>query len=134
MKHCRPERRSGRSTNVCERMDEPSCLPAEVLCRVQREKTWHSGRRGCILSPYQGQNGKLGLNFGSGSSVMLALAAYNLGPTQVRRAVRKMEDPIRQRNFWHLYRVRVLPVETRQYVPKIVAAIIMGRNPQRFGF
>ena len=39
MKHCRPERRSGRSTNVCERMDEPSCLPAEVLCRVQREKT-----------------------------------------------------------------------------------------------
>ncbi len=53
MEHCRPERRSGRSTNVCERTDEPSCLPVEVMCRVQREKTWHSGRRGCILSPYQ---------------------------------------------------------------------------------
>ena len=43
------ERRSARSINVCERMDEPWRLPAEVMCRVQREKTWYSGQRGCIL-------------------------------------------------------------------------------------
>ena len=30
------------------------------MCRVQREKTWHSGRRGCILWPCQGQNGNPG--------------------------------------------------------------------------
>ncbi len=46
---CRPERRSARSINVCERMDEPWRLPAEVMCRVQREKTWYSGQRDCIL-------------------------------------------------------------------------------------
>ena len=40
---------SARSINVCERMDEPWRLPAEVMCRVQREKTWYSGQRGCIL-------------------------------------------------------------------------------------
>ena len=57
---CRPERRSARSINVCERMDEPWRLPAEVMCRVQREKTWYSGQRGCILSPSQGQNGNPG--------------------------------------------------------------------------
>ena len=57
---CRPERRSARSINVCERMDEPWRLPAEVMCRVQREKTWYSGQRGCILSPRQGQNGNPG--------------------------------------------------------------------------
>jgi soluble lytic murein transglycosylase-like protein len=74
------------------------------------------------------------LEFGAGSSVMLALAAYNVGPSRVRRAVQRVEDPIKQRNFWYLYRVRALPVETRQYVPKIVAAIIIGRHPERFGF
>ena len=57
---CRPERRSARSINVCERMDEPWRLPAEVMCRVQHEKTWSSGQRGCILRPCQGQNGNPG--------------------------------------------------------------------------
>jgi hypothetical protein len=74
------------------------------------------------------------LEFGAGSSVMLALAAYNTGPARVKRAIQRVEDPIRQRDFWYLYRVRALPIETRQYVPKIVAAIIVGRNPERFGF
>jgi hypothetical protein len=74
------------------------------------------------------------LEFGSGDSVMLALAAYNTGPTRVRQAVRKIKDPIKQRNFWHLYNVGALPRETREYVPKIFAAIIIGRNPEEFGF
>jgi len=74
------------------------------------------------------------LEFGAGSSVMLALAAYNAGPATVKRAVRKVRDPIKQRNFWYLYRTRALPVETRQYVPKIIAAIIVGRNLDKFGF
>jgi pSer/pThr/pTyr-binding forkhead associated (FHA) protein len=75
------------------------------------------------------------LDFGAGSSVMLALAAYNLGPTAVKQAIMKsVQDPIKQRNFWYLYRVRALPQETREYVPKVFAAIIIGRNPGHFGF
>ncbi|MBM3774498.1 MAG: hypothetical protein FJW37_04970 [Acidobacteria bacterium] len=74
------------------------------------------------------------LDFGAGTSVMLALAAYNLGPAKVKQAVRKVEDPIRQRNFWHLYRVRALPPETRQFVPKVFAVILISRHPERFGF
>ncbi len=74
------------------------------------------------------------LDFGSGSSVMLALAAYNLGPARVKQAVRKVRDPIKQRNFWYLYRVRALPAETREYVPKVIAAMIIARHPEQFGF
>ena len=52
--------RSARSINVCERTDGLWGLPPEVMCRVQRGKTWSSGQRGCILSPCQGQNGNPG--------------------------------------------------------------------------
>jgi Transglycosylase SLT domain/FHA domain len=74
------------------------------------------------------------LDFGSGSSVMLALAAYNVGPSKVKQAIRHVTDPIKQRNFWYLYRVRALPEETREYVPKVIAVMIIARNPEQFGF
>lgn len=75
------------------------------------------------------------LEFGAGSSVMLAMAAYNVGPPKVKSAIyRLVNDPIQQRNFWYLYRRGALPAETREYVPKVIAAMIIGRNPQRFGF
>jgi len=75
------------------------------------------------------------LDFGAGSSVMLALAAYDGGTSTVKQAVnRTVRDPIKQRNFWYLYRVRALPPETREYVPRVFAAILIGRNPRYFGF
>ena len=39
-------RRSARSINVCERTDGLWGLPPEVMCRVQRGKTWYSGSAG----------------------------------------------------------------------------------------
>jgi hypothetical protein len=72
------------------------------------------------------------LDFGAGSSVMLALAAYNSGSPRVKQGIRKVTDPIKQRNFWYLYRIQALPPETREYVPKVITAMIIARYPQQF--
>jgi hypothetical protein len=74
------------------------------------------------------------LEFGNGNSLMLAIAAYNSGAETVHRAIRGVKEPIQQHNSWQWFDSRALPAETRAYVPKVIAAILVGRNPQRFGF
>ena len=61
----------------------------------------------------------------------LVLAAYNGGMGRVQRAMNRsgVED------FWRLSQgSRYLPRETREYVPLILAAIIVARNPAQYGF
>ena len=61
----------------------------------------------------------------------LVLAAYNGGPGRVSRAMKKagIDD------FWQLSATsKYLPRETREYVPLIMAAMIIGRNPAQYGF
>lgn len=61
----------------------------------------------------------------------LALASYNGGPGRVQRALKRyhVED------FWSLVErgSRTLPRETREYVPMILAAMIVARNPAQYG-
>jgi membrane-bound lytic murein transglycosylase D len=60
----------------------------------------------------------------------LALASYNGGPGRVQRAVKRSGRP----DFWKLTATtRYLPRETRDYVPLILAAIIIARNPAQYG-
>lgn len=59
----------------------------------------------------------------------LAMAAYDWGPGNVQRAVMKTGYA----DFWELYRRGVLPGETKNYVPGIIAAIIMAKNPSQYG-
>jgi soluble lytic murein transglycosylase-like protein len=71
-------------------------------------------------------------------SFMLAMAAYNRGESGVRRALHEVAQESggfrkEKRDFWHLYRVKKLPPETREYVPKILAAAIVSSNPDRYG-
>jgi membrane-bound lytic murein transglycosylase D len=61
----------------------------------------------------------------------MVLAAYNGGPGRVSRAIKKsgIDD------FWQLSATpKYLPRETREYVPLIMAAMIIGRNPAQYGF
>ena len=59
----------------------------------------------------------------------LAMAAYNSGPGTVQSAVKRTGYA----DFWELYRRNVLPKETRNYVPIILAVAIMAKNPQQYG-
>jgi membrane-bound lytic murein transglycosylase D len=59
----------------------------------------------------------------------LAMAAYNSGPGTVQQAVKRTGYA----DFWELYRRNVLPKETRNYVPIIVAVTIMTKNPAQYG-
>jgi membrane-bound lytic murein transglycosylase D len=59
----------------------------------------------------------------------LAMAAYDWGPGNVQRAVQRTGYA----DFWELYRRNVLPQETKNYVPIIIAAAIMAKNPQQYG-
>ncbi len=59
----------------------------------------------------------------------LAMAAYNTGPGNVQHAVERTGYA----DFWELYRRGVLPNETRNYVPIIVAVTIMAKNPTQYG-
>ena len=59
----------------------------------------------------------------------LAMAAYNWGPGRVQHAVAKTGYA----DFWELYRRNALPGETKDYVPSIIAAAIMAKNPKQYG-
>ncbi len=60
----------------------------------------------------------------------LAMAAYNSGPGTVQAAVKRTGYA----DFWELYRRNVLPKETRNYVPIIVAMTIVSKNLSQYGF
>ncbi len=57
----------------------------------------------------------------------LALAAYNCGSTRVHRAIKRNGS----KNYWDLYS---LPSETKNYVPNVMATIIIATNPEKYGF
>jgi membrane-bound lytic murein transglycosylase D len=59
----------------------------------------------------------------------LAMAAYNSGPGNVQQAVKRTGYA----DFWELYKRNVLPAETKNYVPIILAMTIMSKNPVQYG-
>ena len=59
----------------------------------------------------------------------LAMAAYNSGPGTIQHAVKRTGYA----DFWELYKRDVLPRETRNYVPIIVAVTILAKNRAQYG-
>lgn len=60
----------------------------------------------------------------------LSMASYDWGTGNIQRAVEKTGYA----DFWELYRRNNLPAETKNYVPEILAAIIIANHPTQYGF
>ena len=75
--------------------------------------------------------------FGS-DSFLLAIASYNMGEVAMRKSLQELaQEPggyrKDKRDFWHLYQRKLMPEETREYVPRVLAAAIVGSNAARYG-
>jgi membrane-bound lytic murein transglycosylase D len=62
----------------------------------------------------------------------LAFASYNAGEGKINRAIRRYQTE----DFWEMSKKgnRYLKPETKNYVPKMIAAAMIARNPQKYGF
>jgi membrane-bound lytic murein transglycosylase D len=60
----------------------------------------------------------------------LAMAAYNSGEGRIDRAIARCGYA----DFWEIYERGLIPNETKNYVPNILATIIIAKNPERYGF
>jgi membrane-bound lytic murein transglycosylase D len=85
-----------------------------------------------------------------GGSYYLAAAAYNAGPGRVSRGLSRLgtaapggsaeegeeeeEEGLSDEHFFTLADSRYLKRETKDYVPKLIAASLIGRSPEAFGF
>jgi membrane-bound lytic murein transglycosylase D len=67
--------------------------------------------------------------YGQTGDWYLAMAAYDWGLGRVQHLVSKTGYA----DYWELYRRGGLPAETRAYIPSVIAAIIMARNPEHYG-
>ena len=60
----------------------------------------------------------------------LAMAAYNAGEGKVMRALHKVQGE----TFSDISKTKLIRAETKQYVPRIMAATVIARNPDQYGF
>jgi membrane-bound lytic murein transglycosylase D len=60
----------------------------------------------------------------------LAVASYNAGPGKLRQAIRRYKT----RDFWEISRKPYLRKETKNYIPKLLAVLLIAKQPEQYGF
>jgi membrane-bound lytic murein transglycosylase D len=92
---------------------------------------WYLDERADTVKATQAAAKYLKTLYGMFEDWHLAMASYNGGPGRVKRALTRS----RKNDFWQLSASsRYLPRETREYVPMILAAVIIAKNPAQYGF
>lgn len=60
----------------------------------------------------------------------LVAASYNMGENGLRRIIQKYKT----KDYWKLIELKALPAETAEYVPKLLAAMLVAKAPSLYGF
>ncbi len=94
-----------------------------------KQSWWYDGRRDVMEATRAAYDYLEYLNRLYDGDWLLALAAYNTGEGNIRKAVRKNKKRGRKTDFWSLD----LPDETRAYVPKLLAVSALVSNPVAYG-
>ncbi len=110
-----------------------ACGPWQFISSTGRKyglkiNWWVDERRDPLKSTYAAAQYLHDL-YGYFGSWYLAAAAYNAGEGKIMRAIKrhKTED------FWEMSRFRYLKRETREYIPRLIAAILIAREPEKYG-
>jgi membrane-bound lytic murein transglycosylase D len=90
---------------------------------------WRDERRDPVKSTVAAANYLTDL-YGMFGSWNLAMAAYNAGEGKILRALNKT----RTDDYWALLKTNHIKNETKDYVPKFIAASLIANSPQSFGF
>ena len=94
-----------------------------------KQNWWYDGRRDVVASTQAALDYLEKLNRMFDGDWELALAAYNAGAGNVRKAIRKNQGRGKSTDFWSLD----LPVETRSYVPRLLALCAVMKEPEQYG-
>lgn len=154
-------RRSGRYRKMAEKIFKEENVPTDMIWLAQVESVWkpvalsHASAKGIWqFIPATGR--RFGLDQDQwvdersdpemstraaarylkflhnyfGNDWLLAMAAYNCGEGNVSKAIARSGYA----DFWEIYRAGFLPNETRNYVPAILAVIIVANNQKRYNF
>jgi membrane-bound lytic murein transglycosylase D len=90
---------------------------------------WYDGRRDIYAATHAALDYLEQLHKTFDGDWLLALAAYNAGAGNVRKAIRKNVKRGKPTDFWHLD----LPKETKHYVPKLLAMAAIVQDPDYYG-
>jgi membrane-bound lytic murein transglycosylase D len=105
-------------------------MPATARMYDLRVDWWVDERRDPIRATDAAVRHLADLHKMFGGDWYLAWSAYNAGPGRVRRAMQAAGS----KDFWAITRGGHLPAETANYTPKILAAAIIAKNAERYGF
>ncbi len=103
---------------------------ASTARRYGLEITWWKDERRDPVKSTEAAADYLKDLYGMFGSWNLAMAAYNAGEGKILKAMKRS----RADDYWDLLGTRLIRAETKEYVPRFIAASMIATNPQDFGF